>query len=307
MRDRLRARDYEHLVGISCDDDESRRPDRCPNTRVGDLTYCRPGNVIASKIRRKRISRGVQYDVPAEREKSASNLFLNCFRPRSRKYRPTREVVEGTKVSTGQGKSDFVHELRNQMIESSAGKIVSGGTRPEKSCNTTEQRERPTDYGVDSKKDKDEVRSSTNANVDGKQKEQDKPEDHAARSNRFGVSWPRKIKLRRNNNPPAQTERSIRQDDPNVFVGNKGETVETDVESKQINSDRRCNNDFHGERNVRFSDLKAGDARKSAGREDHVNEARNRLDLCIAELNEIIRDACVIFGGGKSAARRSSS
>lgn len=120
--------------------------------------------------------------------------------------------------------------------------------------------------------------------------------------------------IRRGNND-LKARRSIGNDDSNVVVDsprNKEGIAETDFENRRKNSDRERDNHFRGERSVKFSgcktdsDVARGSAVADPDRGNRVNEARKRLDLCIAELNEIVRDACVIFAGGRSAARRNS-
>lgn len=277
-----------------------------------DVTHrdCSSGNIVAPRIRRKKISRGVQYDVSVGRSfREGSSLFQCCFRPRSRKHKRTREAKK--RLSVGRNESGVAHESRNQMVELPVEKIISEDTRIEQSRNSTEEEKKSIDdmnlRKEKSQPDGGEIRTSTSTNDDGTRRRNDKSENREANLRRLTL-WPRKIKLRRNNSSPGQ--RAIRNDDFNVdSPGDEREIVETDAESKRTNSDHERDNDPQNERSVRFSDPKADstEGRKNAdpNRGNYVSEARRRLDLCIVELNEIIRDACVIFGGGKSVAKRS--
>lgn len=88
---------------------------------------CGCGNAIAPKIRRKRISRGVQHDFPVGRERNVNYFFLNCFRPRCKEHRP-RETEE-KRVSVDKNKFNIVHEPGNQV-------------RPERSGDSIDEEER---------------------------------------------------------------------------------------------------------------------------------------------------------------------
>ncbi|XP_014478457.1 PREDICTED: uncharacterized protein LOC106746394 isoform X2 [Dinoponera quadriceps] len=236
--------------------EKSRKPGRCRDTLASDVP----------KIRRKRISRGVQYDVPVRRERSAGSLFLSCFRPR------TRGKVEKARVSADESSS-------------------------KRSCDSTEKGRGPTgDADLKQERfegDGENIRSVVDG--DGKRRENGGSEDR--HSSRLGT--PRKVSVTRDNDAKALGERSNRN---SVVIGssdNQEQIVETTFGDKRTSSDRERNDGSHGERSVKFSDHKAENARRGnadSDRRETANEARKRLDFCIAELNGIIRDACVIFG-----------
>ncbi|EFN84005.1 hypothetical protein EAI_03390 [Harpegnathos saltator] len=293
--------DAEKFSRETDNDEKSQEPERCRNRPANDTYRERsPENVIASKIRRKRISRGVQYDRPAERGRNAGCLFLRCFRPRSKEYKQAREAE---RKRAHRNKSDIVRERQKRAIRSSVEKIISGGTRPEQSCGSIDEEEIPAgDANL-----KKETRKGNEEEVRSIKKKYDESQNRDAKWSRLGVPWLCKMFGR---SARARRRRSVRNSNPSVVVidsaGNKEEITETDFGSKGKYSDRERNDGFHGDRSVKFPDCetKSEDARENAAaaseRQNNVNEARKRLDLCIAELNGIIRDACAIFGGGSS-------
>jgi len=240
---------------------------------------CCQRDVITPKIRRKRISRGVQYNVSAGQR---SRLFLHYFRlrPRKKKYNPSEEIGEREIL-----RSERIIRIppRNQasasLVEEIIGRRFKGNDR-----NTRHDKKGRYPHTIP-------------------EMSEDKGDNRKLKKSSFErfitiLTCKNIPKMQRCNVP------SIDDDSPK----DKGETIEpsnfkgTSSECSGPRSEKlgvnvfRCplKNDSNNARTA--LDVNSGD-------ESDVNEARKKLDCCIAELNDIISDACVVFGSKRAQCR----
>lgn len=306
-------------VRISCVADEKLRSNEYQNDIVNNM-YCdyNTTNVTTSKIKRKRISRGVQYSLIGC-QNHAKQFLLSCFGSKSnaKKYNLAREVERKEVLSD---KKKFFIGSRNQANESLDAKAISNESHNVKLNN------------IDTKKEKFEngmkkiakiilcgrginhkiFVQSQNTDDNEKRKKDNNPKNCKAKINPFEKLRPSKT-LTRNDNLKLQQNRSSRNfniaDDSE---NNKKETAEWNFENNLMNGVCKRKHDSRDERNVNIFDHKinSNNARKKTiinfNKESIANKVKERLDSCIVELNGIIGDACVIFDSGKSAARRTA-
>lgn len=310
-------------VRISCAADEKlKRPNKCQNEVINDDIYCdyNPQNVITSKIKRKRISRGVQYTlIGCQNHAKHFFLTMNCFRSKSntKKYNLTRKV-EKKEALTDQKK--FYIGSRNKVNESLDTTTISNESHNVKLNNTDMKKEK---FENDMKKigkiiyrrgmnrKKLFVRSQ-NTDDDEKRKKYNNSKNRKMKINPFEKLWPNKA-LTRNNNLKVQQNRSpcnfnIADDSEN----NKKETAESGFENNRMNGARKREHDSRDEWNANIFDrqINSNNARESAitnsDGESIAKKVKKRLDSCIVELNEIINDVCVVFDSGRNSYEKNS-
>lgn len=268
---------------------------------------CGPRNII----RRKRISRGVQYDVSiGRRSRIAFRFLLKCFRSNREKYNSAREVK----------KSDILNNTKSLKIVSSQDgantsliKEMSSDDCRFEECHTVSDNKmekllNDTDLKTEMLESNEEAtRKIKNDNSD-KQEEEEEEEDHPKNNHITKKNSLKKFIRILTRNPRMEQNQSQRVPNTDDFLSNKSKKT-VDSVSENNRTSRNHKRDNHGTSIKSFYREASSNARRSAHAnsddESDVNKARRRLDFCIAELSEIISDACVIFGSGDGAARES--
>jgi len=250
----------KHQGGIDTCDDRCRR------------------DVITPKIRRKRISRGVQSNVSAGQR---SRLFLDYFRlrPRKKKYNPSEEIGEREIL-----KSERIIRIppRNQANASLVEEIIGRGFKGNDRNTCDDKKGRYPDTIPEMSEDKDKDNRKVKKN-----------------------SFERFITILTCKNIPKMQRYNV----PSIdSPKDKRGTIEpSDFKSTRTSSE--CNGPRSEKLgvNVFYRKNDSNDARTAldvnSGDESDVNEARKKLDCCIAELNDIISDACVVFGSKRAQCR----
>lgn len=299
-------------VRISCVADEKlKRLNEHQNDIVNNM-YCDydTPNVTVSKIKRKRISRGVQYSLIGC-QNHTKQFLLSCFGSKSnaKKYNLTQKMKRKEALSD---KKKFYIGSRNQANESLDATAISNEFCNVK-LNDTDTKKKRFENGMKKigniicgrgMNHKILFVRSQNTDDNEKRRKNNNPKNHRkVKINPLEKLWPSKA-LMRNDNPKAQQCRSSRNfniaDDSE---NNKKETDECNFENNLMNGVRKREH----ERNVNIFDRKINlnNARKKIiinfDRESIANKVKERLDSCIVELNGIIGDACVIFGSGEKA------
>lgn len=274
-------------------DEKLRRSDEYQNDIVNMYRGSNAPNVTASKIKRKRISRGVQY---SGCQNHAKQFLPSCFGSKSNatRYNSAREA-ERKEVLSGERK--FFVGSRNQANESLNATAINNESDDVKLNNIDTKREK---FESSMKKIAKVIRGrgmnhkifvpSRNTDDNEKRKKDNNPKNREAKINPLE-------KLR----PSEALTRNFE---------NKKETAECNFENNPMNG--ACKHESQDERNANifYHRINSNNARKKTivnfNRESIANRVKERLDSCIVELNGIIGDACVIFDSGKSTAEKNS-
>ncbi|KAM0728716.1 hypothetical protein ACS0PU_004971 [Formica fusca] len=306
-------------VRISCIADEKlRSPNKYQNEVVNNM-YCDydPPNVTMSKIKRKRISRGVQYSLVGC-QNHAKRFFLDYFGSKlsAKKYN-SMQKMERKKALTD--KKKFYIGSRNKMNESLDATTICNESYNVKLNNTDMKEEKFENdtkkigkiiYGCGMNHTKLFVRLK-NKNDNEKCK---KDNNLKNRKMKINPLWSSKA-LTRNDNLKAQQNRLLYYDFniADNSEDNKKGTTKSNFENNRKNGARKREHDSQDEQSVNIFDHKIDSnnaqnvsAITNSDRESMTNKMKERLDSCIVELNGIIGDACVVFGSGKSSARRTA-
>ncbi|XP_050461934.1 uncharacterized protein LOC126856944 [Cataglyphis hispanica] len=305
-------------VKISCVADEKlKSPDKHQNNNkevvINNMYDC-PSNVTTLKIKRKRISRGVQYSSLIECQNHAKRFLLGYFGSKStaKKYNLTRKMERKETLTDKEEK--FYIGSRNKMNESLDATTICNESHNVKLNNTDMKEELENDtkkigkiiYPSEMNRKKLFIRlQNTN---DTEKRKKDNSKNRKVKINPFEKLWPSKA-LTCNNNLKVQQNRSlcnfnVADDSEN----NKKETVKSNFETNR-NDARKHEHDSQNKQSVNILDHKIDSNARNASaiansdRESMANKVKERLDTCIVELNGIIDDACVVFGSGKSVAR----
>ncbi|XP_025263654.1 uncharacterized protein LOC112637658 [Camponotus floridanus] len=295
-------------IRISCVADEKlKRANEHQNDIVNNM-YCDydTPNVTVSKIKRKRISRGVQYS-SIGCQNHTKKFLLNCFESKSnaKKYNLTQKLERKEAPSN---KKKFYIGSRNQANESLDATAIRKESRNVK-LNDTDTKKKRFENGMKKigkiicgRGMNHKILFVRSQNADDKNNKNRKNYNNP-KINPLEKLWPSKALIRNNDNPKAQQYRSSRNfnitDDDSE--NNKKETDECNYENNLMNDVRKREH----ERNVNIFDRKINLKRKKIiinfERESIANKMKEKLDSCIVELNGIIGDACVIFGSGEKA------
>lgn len=317
-------------VRISCVADENlKRPNnKCQNEVINDI-YCdhNPRNIIiAPKIKRKRISRGIQYTLIGCQNHDR-RFLLNCFGSKSstKKYNLTQKVEKKEALTN---KKKFHVGSRNEVNKSSldATTIRNESHHNIKLSNTDVKKE---NFENDMKKIgkmiyeqrmdcKKLFVQSQNTDDDEKRKKFNNSKNRKVKINPFEKLWPgkdlmRKIVLKTQRNKLPYNFNVV--DDSENNKKETAEGAESNFKNNRMNGARNRECDSRGEwneMNVNIFDrtINSNNARESAitnsNGESIANKVKERLDSCIVELNEIIDDACVVFDSGKKRSEKNS-
>lgn len=266
-------------------------------------TGCSPVNIFTSKIKRKKISRGVQC-ISIGCRNSAGRFLLSCFKSKSghnltrkakRKkasankfnVRPQNEVNRSPNTTTI---NDESHKVIKEEIKSTS----DIDTKKEKFEKIGEEKIERIIYG----NDKELLVQMQNIY------DIEKSKDNDSKYRKVKINLLDKLRLRKaltcRNDSKAQQNGS-RHESRN----HKEEIVEFSFENEKTNDGRKREDNSQSTKIV-DREMDSSNRRKSAivsTDRGNVNKIKERLDLCIIELNEIIGDACAIFGNQKNAAK----
>lgn len=304
--DKISNRDMKNFgdVRTSCFVDEKlRKPNACQHKVISNAhrnySLGPVRNASTAKMKKKRISRSVQYDVPIVRHSRVSQFFLNCFRSKSdeievKKYNLAHKIEKEKTLDDDKKKFDIeLQEEINKSLDTIRFSHKSHDVEMEKLMNNTDvKREIFKNQG-------NKMKKITDTNDNEKQNEND-----SLKNCKVKISFLEKLNkiLNRNNNNPKAQQNEL------------DFSIVDDSQYNEKGIDKSCfeNNRINDGWGVKIVDRKRDSnnackiAITNSDRENDVNEVKKRLDLCITELNDIISDACVIFGGGKNSAPKSS-
>lgn len=302
-----KVRDNEDARISSAVDEKSAEVSGGENESISD-TYrnCSPANVITIlRIRRKRISRGVQYDISVGRQRHAGCFPLDCLKWESsvRKYKLTQEK----KQAVGK-KFAIVHGSRNKgnaRLPSNNKKTPSNDAESEEPRDTAKEREESTSNANPKKEEFEngkggKIEKIIDRNENGERKGNAETKDITMAANHSGRSWVNHASTRTRQNGSCCSF-----DIADSSRDNKKKIAQADLRNE------RTNGEYLGGQNrwdIKIVDRKANsiDLRENANPGRRVDaKMTRRLDSCIAELKKMIGDTRTIFGGGKSATRRS--
>lgn len=290
-------------VKTSCFVNEKlRKPNRYQNKVISNHNFS-PRNASITKMKKKRISRGVQYDVPIVRQTRlyVGRFFLNCFKSKSnvKKYNLAQKIEKEESLDD---KETFDIGLQNEINKS------LGTIRFNRNSHDIDVEKLINSVNIKKEKFENDEDKIINASDDEKQRENDNLKNCKVKINFLDKLS--KI-LNRNNNLKAQ--RNKLQVDFNIVgdsENNKKKIDDPRFENKRINNDHKCE-ESRSRWDVKIFDCKkdSNNACKietvNSDEESDVNKVKKRLDSCIVELNGIINDACAIFGSGKNSAVKS--
>ncbi|XP_070160608.1 uncharacterized protein PF3D7_1120600-like [Polyergus mexicanus] len=308
-------------IRFSCVADEKLKSHNKYQNEVVNNMYCDydPPNVTTSKIKRKRISRGVQYSLIGC-QSHTKRFFLGYFGSKSsaKKYNLTQKMEKKEALTD---KKKFYIGSRNKMNESLDATTICNESHNVKLNNTDMKEE---EFENDTKKigkiiyDRGMKHTKLfvrlkNKNDNEKRKKDNNSSNRKMKINPFEKLWPIKA-LTRNDNLKAQQDRSLRNFNiADNSKDNKKGTTKSNFENNRKNGARKREHDSQDEQNVNIFNCKIDSnnaqdvsAITNSDRESMTNKVKERLDSCIIELNGIIGDAYVVFGSGKSSARRTA-
>lgn len=266
-------------------------------------TGCSPVNVFTSKIKRKRISRGVQC-VSIGCRSSTGRSLLSCFKSKSGKHSLTRKAkrkkAAANKFDVGPRNevnrspdTTTVNDESHKVIKEEIKSMSDTDTKKEKFEKIGEEKIERIIYG----NDRELLVRIQNINDVEKSKDNADSKDRKVKINLLDKLRLRKALTCRNDSKAQQN--GSRHESRN----HKEEIVGFSFENKRANGGHKREDNSQSTKIVdREIDSSNGWKSASADR-GNINKIKERLDLCIVELNEIISDACVIFGNRKNTAK----
>ncbi|XP_036139226.1 uncharacterized protein LOC118644569 [Monomorium pharaonis] len=264
-------------------------------------TGCNPVNVLRHKIKRKRISRGVQCTSVGCRI-NAGRFFLNCFKSKPRRYGSTKKIKKNVLANK------FNVESQNEVNK------LLGIKMSDKSCDVIKEEIKSSDTGT--RKEKFEeigeekigsisftYRNDEDLPVRIQNIDDEKSKDES-KYRKVKINLLEKLRLSgalaRKSDSKAQQNGSRHKS-----RNQKEEIAGLDYETKKVNDARKREDNSQSVKIV-DREMDSSNGRKSstsADRKSDVNKIKERLDLCIAELNGIIGDACALFDIRKNATK----
>lgn len=256
-----------------------------------------PANVSTAKIKRKRISRGVQC-VSIECRSHTDQSFFNCFKSKSTRHSlAERRQVSANKFDVGSrnktNRSPNIttnsDESRN-VIKEEIKLMCDTDTKVEQLEKIDEEKIERITYGNDK-----ELRMQ---NMHDGEKSKD---NNDSRYCKVKINLLEKLlrrALTRKNGSKTQQNGS-RHESRN----HKEEISGLSYESKRVNGKDNSQSTKIVDRQIDSSNGRKTIATASVDRRNDVNKIKERLDSCITELNEIIGDACTIFGNKRNATK----
>lgn len=260
-------------------------------------TSCSPANVFTSKIKRKRISRGVQC-VSTECRSHVGQFLLNCFKLKSKRHslrrKAKRKKASANKFDVGPrievnrwpGAITISDESHNVMKE----KVSDTNTKKDEFEKMSEEKIERIAYGND---------NGLSVQMQNMYDGGEKPKDDS-KYRKVKINLLEKLRLRRalirKNDSKAQQNGS-RHESRN----RKEEIAKLTYENKKVNGARKREDNSLNSQNIKIVDREMDSSNRwktiiTADGKSDVNKIKERLDSCIAELNEIIGDAYAIFG-----------
>jgi len=279
------ARDTENARTSRVANEKQRKLNEHGNEVVNEIS---PANVFTSKIKRKRISRGVQC-VSNGRRRRAGRFFLNCFKSKSRRHNLARKakMKKALVNKFGVGQNEVIRAgttISDERHKATEGKISDTNIKKDKI--NEEKIERIT-CGNDK-----ELPIQMQNTHDG-EKSKDDSKYHKVKINLLEKLRLKRALLRKNDSAQQNGSRLESR-------SHKEEVARLSYENKRMNGARKREDSSQSvkivEREMDSSNERKIITTASADRKSDVNKIKERLDSCIAELNEIIGDACAIFG-----------
>lgn len=267
-----------------------------------------PANVFTSRIKRKRISRGVQC-VSIGRHGHAGRCFFNCFRSKARRRGRTQEARR-RKASANRFDVGSNSSQRNEVKSSPSATLINDGSRNAIKEEVKSTCDRDTDIKAEKfgKVGEEKTERVTCGNDEELllRKMQNLHDGEKSQNNDDSKYRGVKINLlerlrRRGALTCKNVSETRRSGSPRESRNHKEEIAGLNYESKRTNGARKCEDNS---RNVKVIDrqMDSSNERKTiaSDRGNDVNKIKERLDSCIAQLNGIIGDACAIFGNRRN-------
>lgn len=272
-----------------------RELDERQNEVVSEMD-CRPANLFTSKIKRKRISRGVQC-VSIECRGHAGRSLFSCFK--SKRHDSARKAKRK--------KVNFDVGPRNKVNKSSNATIINDEPR-----NVIKEEIKSTRDADTKKENFEKIDEEKIENICGADKEllvrpqnmhdgEKSEDDSKYQNNKVKINLLEKLRLRK-----ASTRKNDSKAQQNVSrhesQNHKEEIVGFNCENRRVTSAHECEDNSQSV-NIVDRRVDASNERKtmaSADRESNINKIKERLDSCVAELNGIIGDARAIFGNKRT-------
>lgn len=255
---------------------------------VVSKTDCSPANVFTPKIKRKRISRGVQ--CVSCRRHAGQSLF-NCFKSNSRRHSLVRKVKRKKALAdkVDVGLQNDVNSSAN-IIRDESRNVIKEEIRS--TCDTDTKKE---ELEIDEKKiGRITYRNSKELLVQMQNVPDEKSKgDDESKYRKVKINLLEKLRLRRdltrgkNDSKTQQNGRGSR--------NHKEEMAGLSYEDKRVSGKDNSQDIKIVDRQMDSSNERQSIASASVDRRSDVNKIKARLDSCIAELNGIISDACAIF------------
>ncbi|KYM95257.1 hypothetical protein ALC62_14168, partial [Cyphomyrmex costatus] len=265
-------------------------------------TGCSPANVFTFKIKKKKISRGVQC-VLIGCHSDIGRFFLNCFKLKSKRHglgrKAKRKKASANKFDVGPRIE--VNRLPNTSI------IISDKSRKvtEEKINDTNIKENEfkkmseekieriiygNDYGL----------SAQMQNIHDSEKLKNDLKYRKVKINLLEKLRLRRTLIRKNDSPMQQN--GSRYESQN----HKEEITKLSYVNKMVNGAARKCEDNSQSGKIVDREMDSSNGRKTiitVDEKSDVNKIKERLDSHIAELNGIIGDASVIFGNKKETTK----
>lgn len=262
---------------------------------VVNETGCSPANAFTAKIKRKRISRGVQCVSIGDRRSYADRFVLDYIKLKSRRHSLTRKPKRK--------RANKFDVARNEVNRSSGTTIIND-----------ESHKVANEKINDTNTSKDEFEKISEAKVEGNDKElpvikiqnmhdgEKSKDDSKYRKVKINLLEKLRGALMRKSDLKAQQNGSRHESRNHIE-----ETARLGYENKRVNDARKCGDNSQSVKIV-DREMDSSNGRKtittaSADRVNDVNKIKERLDSYIAELNGIIGDAYAIFGNRKKVAK----
>lgn len=257
---------------------------------VVSKTDCSPANVfIRSKIKRKRISRGVQC-VSIESRRHASQFLFNCFKSQSR-----RHSLDARKAKKKKALADkFDVGLQNEVNSSPGAISESRNVIKEEIKSTCDTDTKKEEFEINKEKiEKVTYENDKELHVQMQNAHDEKSKDNDdSRYRKMKINLLKKLlrgALTRDKNDSKTQQGGYKS------RNHKEEIAGLNYESKRINGKDNSQNIKIVDRQMDSSNEQWTITSASVDRRSDVNKIKGRLDSCIAELNGIIDDACTIF------------
>ncbi|KYN33028.1 hypothetical protein ALC56_12662 [Trachymyrmex septentrionalis] len=269
------------------------------NEEIVNETDCSSASVFAPKIKRKRISRGVQCDSIGHRS-HVGRSFLNRFKLKLKRHSLKRkakrkkasankfDVEPRIEVNILPGATIISDESHNEMKE----KVNNTSTKKDEFEKMNEKKIERITYGNDNGS------FVQTQNIHDNEKPKDDLKYRKVKINLLDKLRLGRALMHKHDSEAQQNELG------HESRNHKEKIVKLNCENKKANCARKREDNSQG---VKIDcEMDSGNrwkTIKTANKESDINKIKERLDSCIAELNGIIGDVRAIFDNKKEAVK----